>query len=201
MEDSSNLNSHALKRFLKHLFIVSKKYRESELAKKGLEKQIKKVKTIPFKNPKRWLVEKELKILESRINNVLSKEAEVLKLGKEESCRSIELNSRIEELERQLRRSIKIGEEDKEKIAQLSLSLDEMKQSLGDRLEREKRIKELEKRVVATSKKRKEFSALGGQIKNLEEKYNLLKEKGIGKEKLVAIKEKIDSLKYRIAAS
>jgi len=189
-----------MKKFLKHLFIVSKKYKESELAKKGLEKQIKKVKFISFKKPKRWLIEKELKVLEGKVSDVLSKEAEILRLGREESDKTIELKSRIGELEMELRHAVRIGEEDKEKISQLSLSLDEMKKAFGNRFEREKRIKELEKRVITTAKKRKEFSVLGSQIKNLEEKYNALKEKGIGKEKLAAVKEKIESLKYRLAS-
>ena len=208
LNSSEHIDPAALKEFVRHVCIVIKKHHEREEARTGLERQIKKVKTISLaKNPKRWLIEKELKVLNNKISLALEKESKLLGMGEKDSAVILELKNKIQQLERELiekERSETEGlTKNKEKIEEMDYTLKALKSKIEEiavvKVEREKRIKELERRIkgappTATQK----TLLLRGQIKALEEKYNKMRSR-YSREDLKRVEGKIGFLKERLA--
>ena len=156
LNSSEHIDPAALKEFVRHVCIVIKKHHEREEARTGLERQIKKIKTISLaKNPKRWLIEKELKALNNKISLALEKESKLLGMGEKDSAVILELKNKIQQLERELMEKEKSETEalakNKEKIEEMDYTLKALKGKIEEiavvKVEREKRIKELERRI------------------------------------------------------
>lgn len=198
---SERINPEGLKKFVRHLCVVSKKYDDRESARKGLKTQIKKVKTISLaKNPKRWLVEKELKALNDKISLVLEKESKLLGIEEKDSALIAELQNKIQRLESEIVGRERSGEE---KIKEMSDALTALREKVKQVAElktgREQRIKELERRIkgappTATQK----TLLLRGQIKALEERYNKMRPR-YSREELSSVENRIRFLKDRLA--
>jgi hypothetical protein len=99
----SHLNPDVFKRFVRHVCVAAKKQKDRDVSKYMLKQQIQNVKNASLsQNPKRWLIEDELKRLEYKIIDVLAKEAELLSIGKKDTVIISELRERIKKLEAEL---------------------------------------------------------------------------------------------------
>lgn len=189
------ISPHTFKNFIRHLCIVTKKHEDRELAKQRLKQQLQRVKQVSLLGKKRWIIEEELKRLESKVADVLTKELEILSIGREDSRRIKDLKDRIQGLEFQLdeARSYK-GLElrgSNEKIEQLNNALLDMKGKLDSLIKTKRR-----KRKKTTKQK---TSKLKLKIKGLEKKYLQLKKEGkFSEAQLDRLEQRIDLLKSRV---
>ena len=95
-----SINPVSLKRFTKHLCIISKKHSDREVAQEELENQLSKIRKISVsKRIPKTTLRKELNQLEKKISLALEKEAALYKSGKIERMMIQKLRARIEELE------------------------------------------------------------------------------------------------------
>ncbi len=203
---SEHINPAALKDFVRHVCIAARKHHEREEAKTGLEMQIKKVKQASLaKQPKRWLVEKELEALNKKISMVLEKESQLRGTEEKDSADIAELKNKVQQLERELAEKERSESEElsknKEKIEEMGYALKALKDKIGEiaavKIEREKRIKELERRIKGTPTETQKTLLLKGQIKALEERYNKMK-KRYSREELSSVENKIRFLKEKL---
>lgn len=192
--EQTRLSPTTFKSLVRHLCIVTKKHEDRELAKQRLKQQLQKVKQVSLLGKKRWVIEEELKRLENKIADVLTKELEILRLGREDSTTIRGLKDRIVRLEFQLdeARSYKGLElSSNEKIEQLNNALSEMKEKL-DSLVKTKQGRKRERKKVKTSK-------LKSKIKELEKKYLQLKKEGkFSEAQLSRLEQRINLLKSRV---
>lgn len=166
---TSTVGKAGLKRFVKHLCIISKKYEDKESARRDLRRQITKLKTASLsKKTKRYVLEKELKDLENKINSVLEKELELLTLGKQDSILIRKLNDRLQQLE------------DHFNITKEKLDIFTSKK-------------------VSAKKPAKTISATELKIKEMEARYEKLKKEGkLSRFDLSRIEGKINALKKKL---
>ena len=119
---------------------------------------------------------------------VLEKEMELLGVRQSESSASKEL--------------MRMAEENREKIKQLNSTIGGLKEMIKSyaemKMERERRIDELEMKIRAKAHKKKDVSLLKNKLKQLEGMYNKLKKKGVD---VSSIANKIGSLKARMSLS
>lgn len=186
------ISPHTFKNFVRHLCVVTKKHEDRELAKQRLKQQLQKVKQVSLLGKKRWVIEEELKRLESKVADVLTKELEILSLGREDSIIIKDLKDRIQRLEFQLyeaRRNKGFElRESNEKIGQLNYALSDMKERLDSLVKTKGRRKKTTKQKTLKLK-----------IMGLERKYLQLKKEGKFSEvQLDRLEQRIDLLKSRV---
>lgn len=165
----STVSAAGLKRFVKHLCRISKKYEEKELARRDLKRQISKIKTTSLaKKTKRYVLERDLKVLEDKINRVLDKELELLMLGKQDSILIMKLHDRIKKLESHFNTA-------KQKLDFFSSEKFDVKRPIEtDTLTTDLRIKELETKY---EKLKREGKLSRYDLSRVEEKINALKKR------------------------
>lgn len=141
----STISSHQLKRFVKHLCIVTKHCYEREDARKKLDLHLKKIE-------KSDNVEKEISGLNKKINLLLEKEAKVARLGIRKRTIPIEIEKKIHLLEKK----VSLIQADRDKLGKENDSLKEAIES----------IKHLRKTAHAIEEKKKETDERVNKIKN-----------------------------------
>lgn len=150
-----DIEPEEIKDFFKHICIVVDEHKEREKAREELHKQIKKIKTAP----KKWIFEKEVKGLQKTVDNVLHTETKLLKY-KDDTKLINKLNDKIKFLEGHL---VKIkGEKDKalfenrQQISEIQNYINHIKSRMyifiRAKEKRDKRLKELEKRIEKVAK-------------------------------------------------
>ncbi len=152
METSSDISAEGMKRFVKHLCLISKKYEQREKARGNLDNQIKKIKniTLQTQQPKKWLIEREINELERKMNIALENERKLLVRGAEDSNLIRQLKDTIFSLEYQLKQSEIMrnneAEKNRELITDLSNSVADLRKKINKLVDRGRRIKNLKKR-------------------------------------------------------
>jgi len=184
MDESSNsIHPERLKSFVRHVCVVAKKHKDRGKARVELRKQVERVKR--FSSEKKG-IDKELKELDGKISLVLEKERQLLGIEKEDNAVSKALMNNVME--------------NKEKINKINESINDMRQRLQDyiemKTERERRISQLEKKIIAKAGKKKSVSLLESKLGKLEDMYNKLKKKGVD---VSAIESRIDHLKVKLS--
>ncbi|MFH1641645.1 MAG: hypothetical protein ABIC04_01970 [Nanoarchaeota archaeon] len=192
MEDTSEkINTTGLRRYIKHLAIVSDKYREREDARDGLKKQIKKLTASSLGKKTKQHIMNEFRDLEKQVSIVLNKESEILRMKTE----GVDYKNLMQEIGVN-RKEI---DEIKNSVVELNRKIDTL---VDTKLGREVRIKKLEKRIKVSHKKKKELPVVSDKLMLLEKKYMQIKDDPkYTKEMLDKIKFKIDTLKVKTAIS
>lgn len=181
-DSSGKIHPERLKNFVRHVCVVAKKHKNREDARAGLEKQIASLKKFSSKKKD---MDEELEELDSKISQVLEKEKELLGTKQAESAFSAELMRGVRE--------------NRDDIKRIEQSLNELRSKfevyLDIKTERERNIKELEKRIRAETEKKKDISSLKGKLKDLEGLYRRLKSKGADVSK---VESRINTLNLRL---
>jgi chromosome segregation ATPase len=195
----NRLSALQLKKFLRHLCVVTKHYYEKEEARKKLDRKISKIK-------KNYDSDKDILALNKNINMLLEKERKIAQLGvikkvPDEVKESITiLNDQIEFLVAERERLMNHNND-------LRATLEAIKEMENEQEEEKKpEIKKQVKAKVVTVKKkiqadsRKELIAeLHKKISLLESSYKKMsKKKGINKKRLSSIKERIADYKNKL---
>jgi chromosome segregation ATPase len=206
--ESSDIKPEAFKKFLKQLMRVSKRRKKRAKARTALSKHIQKLKEKPIaklSDKKRF--RKGIEGLNDKISAVLDAEQQLLGIEKQDIDLVKDLKDEIIDLKKELsetktERNKQIIE-NKRVIEGLNEALESLKGRLGGyiekKTERDKKIKQLEEKIKATPVKKHELIATRKQLEQLERKYNQLSKGAYKKEILIKIKERIDSLKQRLA--
>ena len=156
MDLLEQINHSQIKDFFTNLCIVSSRYEKKHHAIKDLDKQLEKIQ----KYSKGKLDTDDIPRLKSKINEVIESERRILRRNQQESAGKTESAGRIHQLEHELEQ-VKIErdralEENKEKIHELNIALlsikTRMENLIEHKREREKRIRELEKKISKKSK-------------------------------------------------
>lgn len=151
MESSlENIKPEEINDFFKHICFVINENKEREEARKELHKQINKIKEAP----KKWIFEKEVKGLHEKFDKVLSTEKKLLGY-KDESKLISQLKEKMQFLEQQLATVKRERDEalfvNKEKMNEIQDSINLIKSRMYKfvraKEERDKRLRELEKKV------------------------------------------------------
>lgn len=158
MEAVSDINAEGMKRFVKHLCLTSKRHEEREKARNNLDWQLKKVKQITLtQKPRKWLIEKELRELERKISTALEYERRLFGMSEADNSLIRQLKDRIFSLEYQLKQSEYMKEKEIEKnrelISDLGNTIADLREKIDILIEREERIKRLEKKVKKTKRR------------------------------------------------
>ena len=98
-QHSDSMNPVRVKKFVKHVILAAKKQHEREQAKQNLAKQLEKVKTATTKKANKTEIEKELKKLEKKLNDVLQKEGKIISEEKKDRVMDQSLKGEIRNLE------------------------------------------------------------------------------------------------------
>ncbi len=137
MEESSQIkiiNPKGLKRFVRHLCVIAHKYNNREKARADLQEQLQKLKRFSSKKKE---MDEELKELNAKLSLVLEKELQLVGIKQDESIRSKELLTAINE--------------NKNKIDQIKESVNEIKERIRNYIEakseREIKIDRLEQKI------------------------------------------------------
>ncbi|MBS3135646.1 hypothetical protein J4401_01680 [Candidatus Woesearchaeota archaeon] len=178
-----------MKRFLKHLCVVSKRYYEREQARKKFDVQLKKV----TKSPN---IDSELALLNRKVSLLLDAEAKVASLGKDKGTPAA-VKRRLKIMEEKL--SWTESERDllarqNESLMNALTSAWKMSEGSSDESIEEK----LEELKLSSEKDHKEFviKDMKGKIRLLEDSYQeIRKDKSVSKDRLAAIKNKLESYK------
>lgn len=201
-ENKEEISPAALKTFLKHVCIVSKKYYDREKARKELKSHIDKIKKSPSIKKKSFL-EKELRVLDTKLNNVLEKEAQLIGMERHGSISIAELKRKIDEMQKELI-AVKCERDElqksKEILENFNRSLSGMKGRIdgfiNDKGEREARIKELEAKIRNTPKEKNKAIVMRKHLDMLEKKYaHMIASRKYSRNDLSRIGSKIESLK------
>lgn len=145
-QELSTLNKSTFKKFVKSICVVAKKQKERDTARHMLKQQFQRVKqTTLMPNPKRWLVEDELKKLEMKISHVIAKEIELLNIGRRDSMVINELKEKISSLEYRLGEAARKSQtQSTETIQKLLKKNDKIQHSIEDN----EKIRQLTKAVA-----------------------------------------------------
>ncbi|MFH2028252.1 MAG: hypothetical protein ABIJ08_03900 [Nanoarchaeota archaeon] len=190
--ETSRINTSGLRRYLKHLALVSNRHHEREEAHDSLRKQIGKLKASALGKKTKVKIMAEFEELEDMISLVLEKEQAILdsETGNPQAYRKI--LKEIEDNRKEIMELNKVVTQQERKIKNFDIM----------KLERELRLKDLEKKIKSVHKKRKELPALSNKLMLLETKYNEMKDNpSYNRKDLHDIKFKIDSLKVKAAVS
>ena len=179
MDSSEKMDPERLKRFVRHLCLISKKHRDREEARAELQRQIQRLKKFSSKKKE---MDEELRELDRKISLVLEREAQLLGVQRGETAASGELMRGVME--------------NKERIRQINDSISDVKEKLDNyirvKTERERKINELEDKIRSKVRENKVVSSLKNRLNGLEVKYNQLKKKGVD---VSRIEDKIQRLK------
>lgn len=168
---NEGINPDALKRFMKHLCLVSHKYHSRDEAREDMDKQLLKLKKLSLgKQSNKKIIEKGMKELNDKISLVLQKEAQILQIENRERV----MMGRLENAQ-----SMQNSVENKDIFCSLNDSINSLHKKL-DRIidindSRKKRVKEIEEKIKKSSRSGK--LGIKKRIKKLELKYRSMKGK------------------------
>jgi len=193
-----SINPVSLKRFTKHLCIISKKHSDREAAHEDLKNQLSKIKRISTnKKLTKTALKSEIKELEKKISLVLQKEAELYQFGKIERMMIQKLKDKIEELEQFRERESSKKDAELTSIKQALTNLQKKQDYIINLKTHGKTpIKEIETKTQEHSPEQ-DKEQIRKKIQELESRYASLKGK-YSEEDLAAIGDKIDDLKQRL---
>lgn len=145
-----NIGPGQIKDFFKHVCFVINEHKEKEKAREDLHKQIRKIREAP----KKWIFEKEVKGLHEKVGNVLATEKKLLAY-KDDAKLIKRLKDKVNFLEGQLAKAKAERDEalfeNRERANEIQDSLryikSRMHRFIRAKEERDKRLKELEKKV------------------------------------------------------
>ncbi|MBD3164698.1 hypothetical protein GF323_05865 [Candidatus Woesearchaeota archaeon] len=190
------INPFQLKKFMKHLCIVSKRYYDRENSKKNLDSHLDKLK-------KKGL-HAEIGKLNSRIDDLLEKEVNVSQLGRDKRM-PVSVMKKLRRLEKELDelKSERAGlrEENKElkKAVQSMTGLREAIETVHRKKDSVKNKVHKLGNTVEEEHKRKQVEELRDKIVGLEESYNRLKkDRSIHPARLHKIEEKLNQYKKKL---
>ena len=153
MESLEQINPSQIRNFFVSLCAASSRYEKRQKAMLDLDKHMEKLQKHPkFKN---LLNSNDISQLKSKINEVLGSERKILGNKKLMNAKENELIGKINSLERELEQARlerdSALEENKQKIHELNIGLlsvkTRMEKLIEHKREREKRIRELEKKI------------------------------------------------------
>ncbi|MBL7054405.1 hypothetical protein ISS05_01455 [Candidatus Woesearchaeota archaeon] len=156
METSlQDIKPDEIRDFFKHICFVISEYEERNKARMELKKHIERIKTAP----KKWILHQEIKNLHEKVGEVIDKEKKLLGYGDDTKLIN-QLNDKLSFLEAQLSKARmernKALFENREAISEIHDSVRQIKSRMHTFItakeERDKRFKELEKKVEKTSK-------------------------------------------------
>ena len=191
------ISSHQLKRFVRHLSVVTKHYYEREKAKKSFDSHLNKMK-------KSTDIDKDISLLNKKINILLEKESRVAELGIDKKLPP-SAKKKIALLQEQLvitqtERDAAVTENESLKKSVESLSdLKEAMNHIDETKEKtEKRVGEIESKV--DNKYREHIlNELKEKISLLESNYKQIsKDNSINPARLYRVEEKIKSYKEKL---
>lgn len=100
IEATSHIELHRVKRLMKNLAKASRKIEERSAARQDLNSQVKRVRKFAVdRRIKDDTLDKEIRVLNEKIGEVLSKESELLNIEKHDAMGLARLNSKITQLE------------------------------------------------------------------------------------------------------
>lgn len=184
IQKQASIGANFLKKFVRKVCITIKKHESAETARAELKNQIRKVKVVSLQNKKKWLVEKELKLLEKKVNDVLRHEIALLSLGKSGSFEIKELRKGIDNLQNRIDKGIserpRFGiESDKiDAITNMVLELkDRIDKLINDKVKREKKISEIELKLRRKSLLSSNLAEIEKRLRELNQSYDRIKYK------------------------
>ena len=203
-EDIKYLSIPTLKKFVKHVLAVTKKQEDRRKAREALVEHIQKIKKEAKGNKtNKEKLNKHLAELENKVQDLLNKEAKMLRSQEYENKTLQELRKKINLLEQQ----IAIKEEEnrnlmqmnREKIQAMQDSISSLRHHVGDYVQektaRDRRLQQLENKIRAKVDYKK-LDTPQEQIRRLEQKYVYLQQKGTtSQEVLEKIQERIQLLR------
>jgi len=180
---SSQIHPERLKRFVRHVCVITKKYKDREKSRIDLQKQMEKLKRFSTKKKE---MDQELKELNQKVSLVLEKEMNLLGLERGEKATS-----------REMMRGVM---ENRERIKGISDSIDDIKEKLENyillKTKRQREIDKLETKIRGNAKKKDSTALLKNRLKKLEAFYKQLKSKGVD---VSRVERRIDDLRLRLA--
>jgi len=196
--EMNRLDVNRLKAFIRGIVIARKKISEKNLAREELREQIVKVKRLAeAKKPSAEKLKSHVAEIENKINNVLQKEAKLLRSSAYENKTIAELRKKINDMEQEI--SIKDAEKrnllrlSQDSVKKLNETTDVLKQKIesyiGEKTDRERRMQELEEKIRVKSEVLDRIAKLELKYKELEERENY------DEDDLAKIKQRIDQLK------
>ncbi len=179
---SGRINPERLKSFVRNVCIVAKKHKEMEEARAELEEQLRRLKRFSSKKKE---MDEEIKELNRKISLVLEKEVRLLGIERGESAAS-----------RELMRNVAAN---RHKIGLINNSIGDIKAKLDRyiqmKTERERKVKELEKRIKSKISESDDAPLLKNRLMDLVALYNKLKKQGVD---VSRIESRIEGLRLRL---
>lgn len=193
----SKISSHQLKRFVRHLSVVTKKYYDHEKAKKSLDNHINRIK-------KSSNLDRDMELLNKKINILLEKETKITELG---------LNKRLpESVQKKIRlleEQLAITQTERDALTtennELRQSVDSIS-SLKSTFDDVSDTKEATERKVQAIEDKVDDKYRGFLIKELDQKISLLElnyerisnDHSISPNRLYRIEEKLKAYKDQL---
>ncbi|MBW2992615.1 hypothetical protein KY345_05350 [Candidatus Woesearchaeota archaeon] len=200
----TKVDTKRLRGFMRGMVTAERKIKEKELAREDLKKHIAKVKKLAAgKRPSLGAIKKHISEIEDKVNNVLQKEAKLLRSSAYENKTIVDLRKRIKELEEEIslkelhnKNLLKLNEDNINKLSETIDALQKKIESyISTKTERERRMKELEDKI----RRKVEVKGVDERLAELEKKYAELKQReDIEEEDLERVKHRIDHLKTEI---
>jgi len=182
-----SINPDSLKRFTKHLCLIAKKHSDREKAHQEMTDQLSRIKTISTHNKlAKTTLKNEIKKLESKIEVVLQKEAELHKAGKIDRMMISLLKAKIEELEQGKANARNKRDSELSSINRALASL----QKRQNRALNSKRLNEVKSKPLSEDIK----DQIRKRMQELESRYALMQGK-YSPEQLTSIGSRISNLK------
>lgn len=179
---SGRINPERLKSFVRNVCIVAKKHKEREEARAELEEQLRRLKRFSSKKKE---MDEELKELNRKISLVLEKEVRLLGIERGEGAVSRELMRNV------AANGYKMGLINNS-IKDIKAKLDKYIQM---KTERERRVKELEKRIKSKITESDDVSLLRNRLMDLVALYNRLRKQGVD---VSRVESRIGDLRLRL---
>jgi len=194
-----NTNSLKLKKFVKHLSLSAKKLEELNGARKDLQFKLDEMKNLKQKKASEFRegIDNHVEDLMKKLDYLVDLEKQVLKKTNAPTGSLINENQKVELLQKEIE---KLRQENS-KMDLLVKTISELKDKLDSqenkKLEREKRMEELEEKIQEkVSKNIDEIIQIENSLDLMHKQYDeLLKTGKHSEEDLAHIKEKIDNLK------
>ena len=179
----SSIAPRRLKRFVRHLSVITKRHQDREKARVEMREQMERLKKFSTKKKE---MDEELRELDSKVSEVLEREKDLLSMEKAGSSSSGDL----------MRKTI----ENRQMINEMKDSLSQIKDRLETyidvKTERQRKINHLEKKIRSKVKVKNDLSSFKKRLASLEELYERLKREG---EDVSRVEDRIKDLKLRLS--
>lgn len=206
---SADIDPANLKRFVRHLCILSKRHYDREKARDSLEKQMDRLKRLSSEGIKPGTLENEMERLNKSLKSVLEKETLLLRYQKQDRGAIRELQERLNALGLRLLQTERAKTTDtlltRQKLDYLNQAIFDLRSKLEYlirvKTERQQRMEELERKIKQTfHEKSHPVSGLKERLKALEAQYRKLrKQHKSPASKLKVLKIRIQDLKNKLS--